>query len=87
MNPDNDMEDRKRISDITFFKSAMDTKIRCKIDGNWQMEENLSQKDKKRYEEVKLSGNKPEMEKLKWEMAEKYFKEQLEEIKKRTWKG
>lgn len=57
MNPDNDMEDRKRISDITFFKSAMHTKIRCKIDGNWQMGENLSQKDKKRYEEVKLSGN------------------------------
>lgn len=86
INPGNDMEDRKRISDITFYKSAMDTKIRCKIDGKWQLGENLSQKDKKRYEEVKLSGNKPEMEKLKEEMAEKYFKEQLEEIKKRTWK-
>ena len=79
-------ERKERISDITIIKSAMETKIRCKIDGNWQMGENLSQKDKKRYEEVKLSGNKSDIANLKAELAEKYFKNELDNTKKCTLK-
>ena len=86
VNTNSSNERKERISDITIIKSAMETKIRCKIDGNWQMGENLSQKDKKRYEEVKLSGNKSDIANLKAELAEKYFKNELDNTKKCTLK-
>ncbi len=78
----------KFISDIRIYPNQSNTSlfIRCMIDGVQQMGENLSQKDKKRYEEVKLSGNKSDIANLKAELAEKYFKNELEYTEKYTLK-
>lgn len=78
----------KLITDISIYPDQSGTSlfIRCKADGVQLMHERLSSGDKKRYEEIKLSGNKADMTNLKEELAEKYFKEQLENERKCTLK-
>lgn len=67
-----------RISDIVVYSKYK--KIRCKIDGVQQMGQTLSLEEQRKVKQLVKENNSQELNKMKFVLAEKYFKQTLNEL-------
>lgn len=77
-------DDRHEIKNIIIFESAGGVyKIRCKIDGEQKMGVPLDTKDSIKWNLMKMTGNKENLDTFKKTMVEKYFKGDLAELSRK----
>ena len=76
-------QEKKKLKEIRIYKHNNEVHcVKCSIDGVEQSSKNLKVKDLMAYYKIKENGTKEEMDTWLEELAEEYFKDELETMDK-----